>query len=214
MFIELVDVLRCPHRHEESWLVLGAQRMDGRDVVEGVLGCPVCRARYRITKGVADLRTQAAAPAVGSAAATSDDDAQQAVRLAAFLNLADERGYAVLMGAWTRYAADVHALAGTRLLLANPHPGAAVGAGASGLLVDTRLPLAAASARALALDTEATPAFAAEAVQVLQSGGRVVAPTQLPVPAGVTELVRDATVWVGERDADASGLVPLARAGR
>jgi len=44
MFSELVDVLRCPRPHEESWLVLAAHRLDGRDIMAGVLGCPVCHA--------------------------------------------------------------------------------------------------------------------------------------------------------------------------
>ena len=44
MFIELVDALRCPVAHAESWLVAAAIRMEARHIVDGTLGCPVCSA--------------------------------------------------------------------------------------------------------------------------------------------------------------------------
>ncbi|HRP07684.1 MAG TPA: hypothetical protein PLL69_04285 [Gemmatimonadales bacterium] len=42
MHIELTDHLRCPADHDEAFLVLIPERMDGRQVVAGHLGCPVC----------------------------------------------------------------------------------------------------------------------------------------------------------------------------
>ncbi len=216
MFIELVDSLRCPHDHEESWLVLSTERMDGRNVLDGVLGCPVCRGRYRIAGGVVDLRTGDHAPRTGPAVAHEPppSDPEQAMRLAAFLNLSDGGGYAVLVGAWTRYAAGVLALADTHLLLVNPEPGVVIGPGRSGLLVDTGLPVAPASARALALDAGAGPEFLAAALRGVQAKGRVLAPAALPLPDGVTELARDTSVWVAERDTPASGLVSLSLGAR
>ncbi len=153
MFIELVDSLRCPHAHEESWLVLGAGRMEGRDVMEGVLGCPVCRAQYGIADGVADLRTgDRATVAPPASEGPPAGEAEQAMRLAAFLNLAGGGGFAVLVGEWTRHAAGVRALTDTHLLLANPVPGVRIGGGTSGVLVDRVLPVAGGSARGLAID--------------------------------------------------------------
>ncbi|MGH7669774.1 MAG: hypothetical protein ACRENQ_09805, partial [Gemmatimonadaceae bacterium] len=173
MFIELVDSLRCPHAHEDSWLVLAAERMDGRRVLDGVLGCPVCRRQYRIADGVADLRSDgSAAPATEAPRTPPSADAEQAVRLAAFLNLADGGGYAILVGAWTRYAAGLLALGGTHLLLVNPEPGVIILTGTSGLLADSSLPLAPAGARALALDASASPAFVATALRAVQTRGR------------------------------------------
>ena len=55
MFIELTDHLRCPADHEESYLVLLPDRMDGRSVREGRLGCPVCGRTYRLANGILDL---------------------------------------------------------------------------------------------------------------------------------------------------------------
>ena len=40
-------------------------------------------------------------------------------------------------------------------------------------------------------------------------GGRIVGPARASVPEGVKELVRDETVWVGEREAPAAPLVRL-----
>ncbi len=42
MHIELTDLLRCPQGHDEAFLVLLPDRMDGRRVVAGHLGCPIC----------------------------------------------------------------------------------------------------------------------------------------------------------------------------
>src|SRR6476620_4400515 len=57
MFIELVDALRCPNTHEESWLVASADRMEARHIVSGSLGCPICKSEFPIRDGVVDFRT-------------------------------------------------------------------------------------------------------------------------------------------------------------
>src|SRR3954463_6973497 len=96
MFIELVDALRCPRTHEESWLVASATRMDARHIVSGTLGCPVCLAEYPIEEGVVDFREER-----GAVAPVGDDvSADDAMRIAAMLDLADAKGFAVLLGAW------------------------------------------------------------------------------------------------------------------
>ncbi|HUX32669.1 MAG TPA: hypothetical protein VMV51_02255 [Gemmatimonadaceae bacterium] len=213
MFIELVDSLRCPRPHEDAWLVLGADRMDGRNVMDGVLGCPVCDARFPIANGIADLRTGAAAP-VPDASSPVAPDAEQAMRLAAFLNLGDARGFAVLAGSWTAQAAGVQAITDMHLLLVNPAPGVAIGNGTSGILADERLPLAPGSAYGVALDRSASAALLVHAVQGVRPGGRMVAPADLPLPPGATELARDAVLWVAERAAAPGPLVSLSRGGR
>lgn len=220
MFIELVDALRCSRTHEESWLVLGTARMEGRDVVDGVLGCPVCRARYTIAGGLADLRAASGAAATAPAPfpvpapPSVKPDPERAIRLTALLGLDDAQGFAVLVGEWTAEAAGVLAIAETHLLLVNPVAGAPIGGGTSGIIVDDQLPIAPGSARALAVDGARDGAFLARAVAAVRAKGRIVAPADIPVPDGVTELARDAALWVGERDALPSGFVPLVRGTR
>ena len=48
MHSEMVDTLRCLSVHEESWLVAAADETEGRHIMRGLLGCPVCHARYPI----------------------------------------------------------------------------------------------------------------------------------------------------------------------
>ena len=62
MFVELIDALRCPRAHEDTWLVAAAAETRDRCVVHGSLGCPVCRATFPIAGGVARF-DQAPAPA-------------------------------------------------------------------------------------------------------------------------------------------------------
>ena len=56
MFVELVDALRCVRPHEDAWLVAATRRTEHRHILDGVLGCPVCRTEYPVRDGVADFR--------------------------------------------------------------------------------------------------------------------------------------------------------------
>jgi hypothetical protein len=62
MHIDLVDSLRCIAKHEDSWLVAGIEQMSGRHIVEGLLGCPICRAEYVVLDAVAYFGVPAHAP--------------------------------------------------------------------------------------------------------------------------------------------------------
>ena len=204
MYVELVDVLRCPVPHEESWLVAAAARTEARHIVEGTLGCPVCRAEYPIHEGVVDFRRGASE----AAADRSDGDAEQAMRLAAMLNLADGEGFAVLLGGWGAQATLLANIAETPLILVDP-PRQIVGApGISVIRCDGALPLATGAARAVAIDVSAV-ARVASAVRATRVQGRVLAPVDIPLPQGVRELARDGSVWIGEREAEASPFVTL-----
>lgn len=204
MFIELVDSLRCPVPHEESWLVAAASRTEFRHIVEGTLGCPVCQARYPIRRGVADLRR-------GAASVTTREllpDEGEATRLAAFLDLTDRSGVALLLGEWSAHAPLLRGLAETPLLLVDPAAGTEGEPGISVLRCDGELPLATGSARGVALDG-GSEARIASAVRAARPRGRIVAPASLPLPDGVTELARDERAWVAERAAATSPLVAL-----
>ena len=211
MFIELVDVLRCPKPHEETWLVLAARRVDDRDVMEGTLGCPVCEAEYPIVDGIA--RFDSGAPRLTVDVAPNE---AEALRLAALLNLSDSRGYAVLAGAAAAHGPLVATMTDVQLLLVDPPPGIGMGQGLSGLTTpagSAMLPVAAASARGIALDATASSDLARAATDVLRAGGRLVGPASLDLPPGVTELARDEQVWVAERNAvrAAPDIIPLVR---
>jgi hypothetical protein len=204
MFIELVDALRCPNPHEESWLVASAQRMEARHIVDGTLGCPVCHAEYSVRGGVVDFR-RAGRPVP---AATALPDAEQATRLAAFLDLSDATGFAVLMGEHAVHAPLLGAVTGTPLMLVDPPAGMEGAPGVSVLRCDEELPLAAGAARGVAIDGGSARRIGS-AVRAARANGRLVGPASMPLPPGVRELARDDTQWVGEREASASPLVTL-----
>jgi uncharacterized protein YbaR (Trm112 family) len=206
MFVEIVDALRCPRAHEESWLVLAARRTEDRHVLEGTLGCPVCRAEYSIHAGIADFSDETARDHTFDAAALTLPPADH---LAAMLNLGDALGFAVLIGSWGARADElVELLDAPPLLLVDPPAGIAMGHGLSGIRAGKKLPLALGAARAVATDA-IDPARVADAARVTRVGGRMVAPAVSLVPEGVRELVRDDAVWVGERLALPSAPVTL-----
>ena len=208
MFIELVDVLRCPNRHEETWLVLAADRTAGRDIIEGTLGCPICHTEYSIVAGVARF---------GQAATRrmSPPDESESLRLTALLDLSDARGYAILVGETGSHAPGMRELTDVQLLLVDPPAGVDMGNGLSGLTTNatSHLPLAAASARAIALDDGTTPAMLDATLSVLAPGGRLLAPVRLPLPDAVSELARDDRHWLAERlrTPVSSGIVSIDR---
>ena len=208
MFVEIVDALRCPRDHEESWLVLAAQRTEERHVLEGTLGCPVCRAEYSIHDGIADF-TDPATTRPPAAALHTPHTLPPADHLAAMLNLGDAQGFAVLTGAWgTRAAEMIETIDAPPLLLVDPPAGVVMGHGLSGFSRGASCLSRTGAARAVA--TGATdPARVADAARVARVGGRIVAPAESRVPDGVRELARDGTVWVGERLALPSAPVTL-----
>lgn len=201
MHSEIVDTLRCLGTHEDSWLVAAADVTEERHIMRGQLGCPVCHARYPIERGIADFAGGALRPvALESDGPGFEDD--DAVKLAAMLDLTDAGGYVLLVGRWARLATALRELVPVMVLVANAPPDVSMGGGVSGLAVDGRLPLAASSARAVAID-DASASLAASAVAAVRPGGRVVGDASLALPADVALLARDERHWVGTRESGA-----------
>jgi uncharacterized protein YbaR (Trm112 family) len=190
VFVELIDQLRCPRPHEESWLVASATHTEGRDIMQGVLGCPVCLAEYPIVEGIVRFGEPPAQPDPPA------PDETEAMRLAALLDLGESHGYALIDGSLAVHAALVHRLTGVQLMLVNPPPTVAVGAGISGLTTAGDIPLARASARAAAVAPGATPAHLSSALSAVRPGGRLLGPVSLQVPAGAAEIARDERAWI------------------
>ena len=203
MFVELIDHLRCLRPHEESWLVASAANTDSRSILAGVLGCPICRAEYPISNGIADFGHPPRPTTV------IPPDETEALRLAALLDLTDARGYVILVGENGAHARLMQRFSDVQLLLVNPPSGLQMGAGVSGLTTSGVLPLAAGSARAVALGDMATVDDLRAAADAVRPGGRVVAPVTLDVPDDVAELARDERRWVGERAAAAAPTRPI-----
>jgi len=175
-------------------------------VLEGTLGCPVCRTEFPIRDGIADFSDGRPADRAGGDTTITLPPADH---LAAMLSLGDALGFAVLIGAWgARADALIESVDAPPLLLVDPPAGVAMGHGLSGIRASGALPLATGSARGVATDA-VDPGRVADAARVTRVGGRIVAPAGSPVPEGVRELVRDEALWVGERVALPSAPVTL-----
>jgi hypothetical protein len=132
------------------------------------------------------------------------------LRTAALLDLSSPGGFVVLAGSWAADAIALGELTEVRALVVNPAVTLGENEWTSVLETRDRLPLAAASARGIALDAGTiADAFVDSAIQALRSGGRLVAPLALQVPSDVRELARDSGVWVGVRETAASRPVAL-----
>lgn len=203
MFIELIDLLRCTRPHEDSWLVATFNEMRQRDVIDGLLSCPVCEARYPITGGVAwfDVEPGTAWPVTGAAEANG-------MRVAAYLNLA-EPGVVLLEGEWAGAADAVSALDCTVIAL-NPTENAG-SARVSRLRADDIVPLARECLDGIALVSASEHLFAG-GVRALKIGARMVAPAHARLPEGLVELARDEKWWVAAREGSGtSAPVQIAR---
>jgi uncharacterized protein YbaR (Trm112 family) len=200
MFIELLDGLRCVADHAQIPLVAAILERDERFVMRGILGCPTCRREYQITDGMAWFREQSnSGQARESMAKSSPRDGEGAVRIGAFLAVADGATVA-LVGDWARYAIELSELVGLRAYAVNPCEPIGESERVGVLYADYRLPVTDGSLRGVAVDesgwSEGDLQLAARA---LSPGGRMVAPATSPVPVGMEEIARDDRWWIGEK---------------
>ena len=206
MHILLTDLLACPRCGPEFGLVLLADRVEDRRVLEGRLGCPNCREQYPVVHGALDARLStergepidAERPSESVATAPADDvaraagDAEAAVRLAALLGLADARGTVLVAGPGAALAPAIAALVPELEVVALqlPHLQEEVPAPDEGrvsrVAAGAALPFRSRTLRGVAMDGGAEVPPLAEAVRVLQPGGRLVVER---APAGTAERV-------------------------
>jgi uncharacterized protein YbaR (Trm112 family) len=210
MHRDLLDALRCPRDHEESWLVVVVHRALGVMLLDAELACPVCGAEFAVRGGV----TTFDAEAVVEGAEVAPD----AERLAALLGVTDGVLPILLAGAYAAAGASLAPLVPLAQVQANapfvPRGDTDDVVGVTRMLVGARLPLGVATLAAAAVSARvATPSLLASVVRAMKAGGRIVAPIAVALPAGVRELARDDREWVGEVQAQGSGLVSLRRKG-
>jgi uncharacterized protein YbaR (Trm112 family) len=192
VYIELIDLLRCPRDHEETWLVAAFTKVRDRFVEEARLGCPVCSAAYVIRHGTAEFAGEFR-QSTATVETTADTDA--AIRLAAFLNLTRPGSTAILQGSHAALARTVSEITQSRTIALDPVLKIDDTELTATIRSDQRIPLASSSVDAVTLSDSR---YVNDVSRVLRQGGRLLTPVDVPLPAGVTELARDDRVVVGE----------------
>ena len=184
MHILLTDILTCPRCGPEFGLILLADRMADRRVLEGSLGCSNCREMYPIQAGTLDLRTLEGAE---SPATPPEPDA--AVRLAALMGLAGAAGTVLLAGPGAELAPGIAALVpGLQVVAFTERPIAEEGTPTvSRVAGGPSIPFRGGMLRGVALTGGAGEPGVAEALRVLAPGARLVVD---PAPQGTAEELR------------------------
>jgi uncharacterized protein YbaR (Trm112 family) len=192
MFIELTDHLRCPVDHDESFLVLLPDRIEGRSVIEGQLGCPICGRTFQLAGGVLDTG-DAPDPGVASVGKLDPE------AITPLVGLSGPGGYLVLVGSAADYWQDVAVLnPGVGLVAVNPGSEITDAPGIS-VLRSGRIPLKSRSMRGVVLSRRYAddPHWVREAARVLLPGLRIVGEGTEP-PADIIDIMASADgVWVG-----------------
>ena len=173
MHILLTDLATCPRCGPEWGLILLADEIADRNVIQGRLGCANCREEYPIHHAVADLRLGGDRPHPPPEATT---DPERALRLAALLGVTRGGGWILLVGGGSELANSIRALvpeiefarvAGTEDAQPQSHD-------SNLILADRGVPLRGGTVRGVALASGADAALLAEAARVVAPGGRVV----------------------------------------
>jgi uncharacterized protein YbaR (Trm112 family) len=193
MFIELTDLLRCPADHDESYLVLLPGRMEGRTVVSGSLGCPICHRTYRIESGIAELGP-VLPPSGGEPGAPID-----AAALQALLGLEGPGGYLGLIGEVAEQGSGLGGLLpGIHLVAVNPPEGLTESPSMS-VLRSPVLPIKRHSLRGAVVgrDYAGDRRWIMDAVRSILPGLRLVAEGPAPDVPAVDLLAEAGGWWVG-----------------
>ncbi len=192
MFIELIDLLRCPREHQDSWLVAAFTKMDGRFVIEGKLGCPVCSASYPVVGGVVKFAQGHQQSVVASHAEETDP-----LRIAAMLNLTRPGSVVVLEGSSSLHAAAIVMLTEARVIALNASSPVPETERVAEITAGNRVPIAAQSVDGIVIESR-NEEMMQEALRVLVPGGRIVAPADTKLGNLFREVVRDDRNVVGE----------------
>jgi uncharacterized protein YbaR (Trm112 family) len=206
----LTDRLSCPRCGPTFGLILRADRLESRLVLDGVLGCPNCRDSFPVADGFADLRAPprgelgpglAGPPPAERGEGAGSPDAGVA-RLVALLGIVGGPGTVALVGEAARLARDV-AAALPELLVVAVDPDMRLWPETpevSRLASGPRLPFFGSTLRGVAVDGRLGPDCLAEAARVVHAKAHVVV---LHAPEDVSDTLEASGLTVLAREAEA-----------
>jgi uncharacterized protein YbaR (Trm112 family) len=209
MHIELTEMLKCPESHREEMLVLSTGEIRDRMVRSGLVGCPVCRKEYPISRGIVNFRRSKERVSKESSSGPrpayqppSPLPSADAANLQALLELSGPGGYVVLIGSATRQAPRLSTLmSGIHFVGINPPSEMEEQPTLSLLYANEKVPLRTAIARGVVVGADlATSPWLVEAHRVLLRGRRFVVENEEPeLPIGIVKLAAEHGLWVGEK---------------
>ena len=180
MHLLLTDRLICPRCGPGFGLILLADRLESRRVIEGSLGCPNCRDRFPIEEGFGDLRPPPRSTGDG-APHIEPPASPPAVEVAALLGLTEGSGNVALIGDMAGHATELAGLVpGVEFI--GIAPGLRrweEGEGVSRMTAGTALPFSNGSLRGIGLlagglpPTAGGPSMAGELSRVVGTAGRI-----------------------------------------
>jgi uncharacterized protein YbaR (Trm112 family) len=187
--ILLTDVLTCPRCGPAFGLILLADRIVERRVLEGALGCSNCREKYPVRDGVPIFGDAGAAPDPPPAA-----DADAALRAAALLGVTQGPAWVLLAGTAAVLADGIAGLVEGIDVIAAVRAAAADAAAADATRVNTiqvgdRLPLLSDRMAGVLLGGTAADILLEEGARVLAPLGRLVLEGAPPETAARLEAV-------------------------
>ncbi len=194
MFIELTDHLKCPEDHDEAFLVLLPSRMEGRTVLEGHLGCPICGKTVDLQEGVVDFGRPQEGPGQHPGVLTAE-------HASTLLGLSGPGGYIALVGSAGSLAEGLATmLPGIQLIVVNPMVMPSRPESPANVVLAPRLPLKASSMRGVVLGAGLPDSWVRDGIQTVLHGLRIVGEGSPPVGVGEIEILAvTGEVWVGRR---------------
>lgn len=178
MHLLLTDLLVCSRCGPGFGLILLADRIDNRRVLDGYLGCPNCREQYPVLGGFADLRAPPWAPLEGEEPppGPGGPDPGQTARIAALLGVAAGPGTLLLAGQAAEYGGALSDLVqGVEIVTLGAHlRSQPEEERVSRMAAGPGLPFFTGTLRAVALGGPEAAALVAEAARAVARLGRVV----------------------------------------
>jgi len=179
MNLLLTDRLSCPRCGPEFGLILLADRILDREVLDGTFGCPNCRDAFPVLDGFGDLRAPPRRGGIEGLAGPADrrpEDVEDGGRLMALLGVAQGPGTIALVGAPARHAgALAGAIEGIHVLAIDPDlAGWPELPGVSRAMAGPGLPVFSRTLRGVAVDGRLGAGMLGEAARVVARLGRVV----------------------------------------
>jgi hypothetical protein len=204
MFIELAELLRCPEDHEPMPCVIAGDEMDGRRVVRGTVGCPVCKLENQIVDGIVGFGED---PLLGTGSRSDDltvEEMPKAENVQALLNLGGPGGYAVLVGSGARLGEELAAnTSDVHFVGINPPPELRETENMSLLRSPKMIPLRDNAVRGVLIGREyVRNRWMNDASRVIAEGGRLVAVLDQLSATGVRQLAVGDGMWVGEKSSE------------